>query len=100
MSIDERDLIEESARAARFRRWAEEDGLYEAIDSLRDAYKDQFENSKINDQEGREMVYLALTNLRLIKNQITKVIAGGKMAEIALREIREKADGKPNFNIT
>lgn len=89
---------EAKAKAERYQRWAEEDGLNEAIESIKQAYINGFINSAPEDQQGRENVYVACRIIDRLQGHITNVIGGGKVAEKELARI-EKEERKKKFKV-
>ena len=89
---------EAKAKAERYQRWAEEDGLKDAISSIKQAYINGFVNSAVTDTQGRENVYIALKIIDRIEGHIQNVIGGGKIAERELALI-EKEELKKRFKI-
>lgn len=86
------------AKAERYQRWAEEDGLKDAIQSIRQAYINSFIGSAVTDTQGRENVYIALKIIDKIEGHIQNVIGGGKIAEKELAKI-EKEQTRGRFKI-
>lgn len=89
------DKLEESrAKAARFERWFEEDGLKEALKDIKDAYVAGMQASHYQDTQARENCYAALKVLDRIEGHILSVIGGGKVADKTLQAIEKEAANK------
>lgn len=81
------------ARAARFKSWAENEGLYAVLDDLTATYIDAWQNTRLADQDGRERLWQAVQIVGKVKTHINVVIAGGKVAERDIAEIRQIKEG-------
>jgi len=90
---------EAKAKAERYQMWVEEDGLKEAIASIKQAYINGFVNSEITDTQGRENVYIALKIVDKIEGYIQNVIGGGKIAQKTLDQIEKEELKKRRFKI-
>lgn len=89
---------EAKAKAERYQMWAEQDGLNDAIESIKQAYIKGFINSAPEDHQGRENVYVACRIIDRLQGHITSVIGGGKVAAKELERI-EKEEQKKRFKI-
>lgn len=67
------------AKGDRWERWANEDGLYDAIEKLKTDYIENAKHLKPGDVAGFKMVLVAIKNLDTIKHQIGIVIRDGKI---------------------
>ena len=90
------DNLEESkARADRFERWYEDDGLKDGVESIRQAYINAWLNTNYKDVDAREKCYLAVAIVDRVESHIRNVIGGGKVAEKTLADIeKENNSGK------
>lgn len=89
---------EQKARAERYKRWADEDGLNDAIEAIKQAYINGFINSDPSDVQGRENVYVACRIIDRLQGHITNVIGGGKVAAKELARI-EKEEQRKRFKV-
>jgi predicted RNA-binding Zn ribbon-like protein len=82
-------------KANRYEAWAKQDGLYDALEAIKQGYMQALVQSHVADIQGRENCYIAINLVDKIKGHITKVIGGGKVADKALRDIeKEQTRGK------
>ena len=91
----QRNLEQDKARADRYDRWFEQDGLKDALESIKQSYVNGIINSHVTDTQGRENCYIAIGVVERLEGNIRSVIGGGKMAEKTLAKIqREQTNGK------
>lgn len=93
------NLEKNKAKADRFERWFEEDGLKEALEDIKDAYVAGMLASHYQDHEARENCYVAVNLLDRIEGYIINVIGGGKVAEKTLKTIEQEAKNKKVFRL-
>lgn len=86
----ERDLTKDKAKADRYARWFEEDGLKDALLSIKQSYINGIINSHVTDVQGRENCYIAIGVVERLEGHIRSVIGGGKIAEKQLEKIRRE----------
>lgn len=89
---------EAKAKAERYKMWAENDGLNDALNAIKQAYLNGFMNSDPSDVQGRENVYVACRVIDRLQSHIINVIGNGKVAEKELARI-EKEELKSKFKI-
>jgi uncharacterized OB-fold protein len=88
------------AKGDRYRLWAKEDGLSEAIQTIKQGYVDSFTNSHITDTQGRENCYIAIGIVEKIEAHIEIVIGGGKLAAKEIERVKkEQLTHKPFLNL-
>lgn len=94
------DKLEQSrAKAERFERWFEEDGLKEALEDIKDAYVAGMIASHYTDKQARENCYIAVNLIERIEGHILNVIGGGKVADKTLKAIEKEATNKKVFKL-
>lgn len=93
------NLEQDKAKAERFERWFEEDGLKDALNDIRDAYIKGLVNSHYQDVAARENCYVALKLIERIESHIHGVIGGGKLADKTLEAIEREAKNKKVFKL-
>lgn len=93
------DLERDKAKADRFERWFEEDGLKEALEDIKEAYVAGMLNSHYKDKQARENCYIAINLIDRIEGHIHGVIGGGKMADKTLQAIEREAANKKVFKL-
>lgn len=86
------------AKAERYQRWAEDDGLNEAIERIKQGYIKALIYSDSTDIQGRENCYIAVNLIEKIEGHIRSVIGGGKMADKEIAKI-ERETKKKKFKI-
>ena len=67
------------AKGDRWKRWAEEDGLYQALDDIALAHFLAAKNLSVGDDVGLKMCIVAMKNVETLKRQIGIVIGNGKI---------------------
>jgi hypothetical protein len=92
-------LERDKAKADRFERWFEEDGLKDALKDIKEAYVKGLVNSHYKDKKARENCYVALNVLERIEGHILNVIGGGKMADKTLKAIEQESKNKKVFKL-
>ena len=95
------EISKEAARAkgVRFQKWAEEDGLYDALDKIKQAYLNAIVKSHPTDTKGRENCYIAANVVDKIRNEINVVIGEGKLADAELKRIEKEETKKSRFSL-
>tara|TARA_R110000772_G_C13310276_1_gene440190 strand:- start:31184 stop:31474 length:291 start_codon:yes stop_codon:yes gene_type:complete len=87
------------AKAERFHRWYEEDGLKDALQAIRQGYIDGMINTGAKDNEAREKYYTAIRSMDNIEGHILSVIGGGKIADRELKRIEKEYSQSNIFNL-
>lgn len=93
------NLERDKAKADRFERWFEQDGLKDAIADIKQSYINCMVNSHYKDNEARENCYVALNVLERVEGHILGVIGGGKMADKTLQAIEKEKQNKKVFKL-
>lgn len=94
---DENKLIRDTGRALRARQLLENELLAEAFKTLEDAYIAAWRSTAIEDNAGREKLFLAINLVGKVQQHLATAIRDGRLAEVALEELahrRERAARK------
>lgn len=89
---DENKLIRDTGRALRARQLLENELLTEAFATLKDAYINAWQSSRVEDAAGREKLFLAINIVGKVQQHLTTAIVNGKLAEIELVELAQKRE--------
>jgi hypothetical protein len=68
--------------------------LQECFDKLESSYLSFWRNSKVEDADGREKIFLAIQVLEKVRNQLKHIIAGGSLAQHELDYLAQKRERK------
>ena len=94
------NLEQQRAKAERYMLWAKEDGLSDAIETIKQGYMKAIETSRPEDTAGRERCYIAMGIVNKIESHIQGVIGGGKVAQAKLKLVeQEELSRNKLFNI-
>jgi hypothetical protein len=90
MSIDK--LHSDQSRATRARDLLENDLLAEAFEGLEAAYIAAWRSTTIDDNPGREKLFLAVNVIGKVRDHLNKVLSDGKLAAAELRALAQTAE--------
>lgn len=89
---------QDRAKAERYERWFEEDGLKDALQAIKDGYVQSLLNSHVSDTQGRENCYIAANIVDKIEAHILGVIGGGKLAVKEIERIEKEQTKRKIIN--
>jgi len=89
---DENKLIRDTGRALRARQLLENELLTEAFKTLEDAYIAAWRSTNVEDQLGREKLFLAINVVGKVKQHLATAIHDGRLAEVELVELAKKRE--------
>jgi len=81
MEIDEHKAIRDSARSMQARAILDNELIMEAFNTLERSYIEAWQSTRIEDQLGREKLFVAVNVLGKVKQHLQNVVASGKVAE-------------------
>ncbi len=86
---DENTLAAEMARGEKAKRILEDELVKEALQSMRKNLMTEWERSKVNDQKGREKVWLTLHVLNEFERALASHMETGKFAKIEMSKLQQ-----------
>jgi len=89
---DEHKLIREAEAASQAKSLLENEMLREAFDTLERQYIERWRVTHIDDEKGREKLFLAVNVIAKVKQHFLTVIANGALAQQALNELAAQAE--------
>lgn len=96
---DEIKLSREMVRGSKAKQLLENELLTEAFDELEKSYFAAWRRSEPSDAMAREKLYLAANIVAKVKDHLSLVVKGGKLAEVEMKQITEQAERKKRFGI-
>ena len=97
--IDELKANNEMARGARAKALLESELLKEAFAALEAAYIERWRATHIDDEKGREKLFVAVNVIGKVKAHLTGIVANGSIAAKQLDEIAKEAARKKRLGI-
>lgn len=73
--------------------------LQEAFDTLEKAYIERWRVSHIDDDKGREKLFIAVNVVGKVKEHLSQIVSNGKMAAKQLDDLAKEAERKKRFGI-
>lgn len=95
--LNEGRLHDDVRRAEQAKHLLEDELLNAAFKRLEEDYTSALFMTNINDQSGREKLFLAVNVLRKVRDHLTAVVSGGTLANHHLRELAEVAERKKTW---
>ena len=86
--MDEIDLSNAAARGSRAQSLLDDELLKECFESLKKEYIDYWKVTHVNDDNGRERLWMAVNIVDKVKDQLGKIAAGGRLATRDLSSIK------------
>lgn len=96
---DEIKLTRATEQAAQAQRLLDDPMLKDAFKTLEDSYLSAWRATLIDDVSGREKLFLAVNVIGKVRDHLSGVVNGGKMAKAELDEIAKLAERKKRFGI-
>lgn len=90
----EQDLKAVQARAERFKRWYEDDGLKDAFDSIERQYFEAFKRLKPSDDDGRFKLQTATRIIEDVRTHVVQMMTDGKIAKNEIDRLKRGRDRK------
>lgn len=97
--IDELKANQDQARGARAKALLENELLTEALAMLEVAYIERWRATHIDDEKGREKLFLAVNVLGKVTAHLHTVVSDGKIAAKQLDDLAREAERKKRFGI-
>lgn len=97
--IDELKANREVTRGAQAKALLESDLLKEAFSDLEKAYIERWQKSHIDDEKGREKLFLAVNIVGKVREHLSTVIANGHFAAKQLDDLAKETERKKRFGI-
>ena len=86
--MDEIKLAQQQAQGARAQALLNDELLIECFETLKKEYIDYWKVSHVNDEKGRERLWMAVNIVEKVKDQLGKIAAGGRLATKDLSSIK------------
>lgn len=96
---DEIALQKDMARATKAKQLLESELLQEAFKTLEDGYYAAWRATRLEDQAGRERLFLAANVIGKVRDHLNKVLADGSIAKAELNKLHADADRRKKFGI-
>lgn len=96
---DEITLTRATEKAAQAQRLLDDPMLKDAFKTLEDGYMAGWRATTIDDVTGREKLFLAVNVIGKVRDHLTSIVNGGKIAQAELQEIAKLAERKKRFGI-
>jgi len=97
--VDESELEQAVAKAARAEALLDNDMLTEVFDTLEKSYIAAWRATTVDDAAGREKLFLAINIVGKVRDHLASVVANGKLARAELKELMETAERRKRFGI-
>ena len=94
--MSEHQLYNEVERAARAERLLNDTLLTESVEKVRAAYLAAWEATKPDETNKREQLWLSLSALEQVMNEIRSVANSGKMAKLMLERAYQRKEQQAN----
>lgn len=96
---DESKLDQAVNRAVRAQALLDDDLLAEAFAGLEESYTGAWRSTAIDDVGAREKLFLAINIVGKVRDHLTAMVAGGKLAQAELKELAQVAERRRRFGI-
>jgi hypothetical protein len=96
---DEHSLIQTVSKAKKAEGLLKDELLTEAFAGLETAYIEAWRKTTIEDVQGREKLFLAINVIAKVRDHLTSIVNGGKVAASELQELQRVAERKKRFGI-
>lgn len=97
--MSEEKLHKDAARAAQAQHLLNDDILTEAFSTLEAAYIERWRETHIDDDKGREKLFVAVNVIGKVKDHLTSVVSNGALARAELDNLAKEAERKKLFGI-
>lgn len=92
--IDEIKANQDISRGARAKALLEDELLTEAFASLESAYIDRWRLTHIDDDKGREKLFIAVNVVGKVRDHLSAIVSNGSMAAKQLDDLAKQAERK------
>ncbi len=96
---DEHKLIRDNSRALGAQALLENDLFNEALTTLEAEYIKAWKLSELRDDDGRQRLWQAVQIVGKIKDHISSILNGGKLAQAQLKELAETSERKRRWGL-
>jgi hypothetical protein len=96
---DESKLEQDVTKARRAQELLENELLSAAFTGLEDSYIAAWRATGIEDVGGREKLFLAINIVGKVRDHLTAIVTGGKLAQAELKELTQLAERRKRFGI-
>ena len=96
---DEIALQKGVTRGSKAKTLLESELLQEAFKALEDGYYAAWRATRLEDQAGRERLFLAANVIGKVRDHLTKILADGSIAKAELNNLHADADRRKKFGI-
>lgn len=97
--MSQEKLHKDAARAAQAQHLLNDDILQAAFTSLETAYVDRWRATHIDDDKGREKLFIAVNVVGKVKEHLSRVVEDGRVAKSELDVLAKEAERKKLFGI-
>lgn len=97
--MNETQLGEAVNKAMRAQDLLDNELLNEAFKGLEDSYTTAWRSTAIDDVAAREKLFLAINIVGKVRDHLTSIVSGGKLAQAELRELARTAERRKRFGI-
>jgi hypothetical protein len=98
-SMNEIQLGEAAAKAARAQDLLDDELLIGAFKSLEDSYTSAWRASSIDDVAAREKLFLAINVVGKVRDHLATIVTNGRLAQAELKELARTAERRRRFGI-
>lgn len=97
--MSEEKLHKDAARAAQAQHLLNDDILQEAFATLETAYVERWRATHIDDDKGREKLFVAVNVIGKVKDHLASVVSNGAVAKAEIDNLAKEAERKKLFGI-
>lgn len=97
--MDELKANQDMSRGARAKALLESELLTEAFNALESAYIERWRATHIEDDRGREKLFIAVNVVGKVKAHLSTIVANGSVAAKQLDELAKDAERRKRFGI-
>ena len=97
--MSEEKLHKDAARAAQAQHLLSDDILQEAFTTLETAYVERWRATHIDDDKGREKLFVAVNVIGKVKDHLASVVSNGAVAKAEIDNLAKEAERKKLFGI-
>lgn len=95
--MNEIKLQKDAARAVRAKQLLENELLTDAFTGLEAAYIERWRTTHIDDDAGRERLFIAVNVIGKVKEHLEHAISNGNVAAVELSNLAQEAERKTHF---
>ncbi|HEX5242548.1 MAG TPA: hypothetical protein VFW23_04735 [Tepidisphaeraceae bacterium] len=97
--MNDTQLGEAAAKAMRAQELLDNELLSDAFKGLEESYTSAWRATAIDDVAAREKLFLAINIVGKVRDHLSSIVAGGKLAQAELKEIARTAERRKRFGI-